>query len=267
MQKSRLDTCKSAREKYTPQVGHHIRRCVKTVSFSGLFFSIFGTCVIMAGSDSFHCSSLIWKSSLGFNLLVFCFTWLIYIPFKGTDRLIGIGILTLLMYFSLFWMFVFSTFYFYFLFAPVNIFLRVAVLAGSTAAFMYRAHLIIGDIKQAFQKHNKLFNRMYCDEGAVFTFNAQATRLLEKSRKNRDAFKLSHLYVGLIALPFIIILNRIFNPASSDDHSIFLFLSFLAFPMSLWGVEACVQTIMITIYYPFELQRRTGKIVLIKDWY
>jgi len=168
--------------------------------------------------------------------------------------------------FDIFWLFGVSNFYFYFLFAPVNVLLRLIVLTVVTSILFHHGYVIFCDIQEAFKKHKKLFGQMYIDEGISFTFRREAVGLLEKSRRNRNPFKPIHAYAAIIVTPFVLVLNRILTPLLGDGHGVFLVLAFFAIPMLLWGVEIFVQTVVIMVYYPIKLQRESGKPVLLKDW-
>jgi hypothetical protein len=247
-------------------VGYHLKVAVRFASFGVLFFSLFGTAIAWAGTDSFRCSEIIWKISLILGLCFSIFAWLVYLPFRNTDQLLGNGLLSIFVFLCLFWVFGFSGFYFYFLFAPINFLLRAIALFSVTAALLYRAHITVNDIKEAFQKHKQLFDRMYCDEGTYFTFSRNSIRLLEKCRKNRNPFTSVHTYAAIIAAPFVLVLNRILSPVLGDGHGVFLILAFFSVPILLWGTETFIQTIVTMIYYPIKLQQTTGKPVLMKDW-
>ena len=254
------------KENQATQVGHHLRNLVKITSNCGLFLSLSGTGLIWAGAESFNCSAQIWEMSLVINILSAIFSWIVYLPFRNTDRLLGNGLLAICILFDIFWLFGVSSFYFYFLFAPVNGWLRVVVLSVVTLTLFYRAYVILGDIQEAFRNNKRLFNRMYVDEGASFTFRREAVGFLEKARRNRNPFKSIHVSAAVIVTPFVLVLNRVLTPFLGDGHGVFLALALFAVPMLLWGVEILVQTIVIMVYYPIKLQRESGKHVLLKDW-
>jgi hypothetical protein len=251
---------------YVPRAGDHLEGAVKFASFGVLFFSLLGTGIAWAGTDSFNCSSVIWKTSLILGLFLSVFAWLVYLPFRNTDQLLGNGLLAIFFFLCLFWVFGFAGFYFYFLFAPINIWPRAIALCAVTAALLYRAHIIARDIREAFEKNESLFSQMYCDEGVSITFTREAIGLLEKARKNRNPFKSIHAYAAMIIAPFVLVLNRLLTPVLGDGHGVFLVSAFFSVPVLLWGVEIFVQTIVTMIYYPIKLQHETGKPVIIKDW-
>lgn len=250
----------------SPRAGDHLRASVKLASFCILFFSLLGTSVAWAGTDSFNCSDTIWKASLASGLFLFLLAWLVYFPFRGTDRLLGNGLLSIFFFLSLFWVFGFAGFYFYFLFAPINTLARAIALFGVTAGLLYRIYVILSDIREVFRNNKNLFSRMYCEEGTSFTFTREAVAVLEKARRDRNPFKSIHAYVAMIVTPFVLVLNRLLSPVLGDGHGVFLVAAFFSVPMLLWGVEIFVQTIVTMIYYPIKLQRETGKPVLMKNW-
>lgn len=249
-----------------PCVGYHLKIAVRVASFGVLFFSLLGTGVAWAGTDSFKCSAAIWKTSLVLGLVFSLIAWFVYFPFRNTDQLLGNGLLSIFFFLCLFWLFGFAGFYFYFLVAPINIWLRTIAICGVTVALVYRAYIITCDIREAFQTHGNLFDRMYCDEGASITFTRQAVGFLEKARKNRNPFKSIHAYAAMIVAPFVLVLNRLLTPVIGDGDGVFLVAAFFSVPILLWGVEVFVQTIVTMIYYPIKIQRQTGKPVLMKDW-
>ncbi|MGZ5198872.1 MAG: hypothetical protein ACXWC4_03800 [Telluria sp.] len=235
-------------------------------SFSILFFSLLGTGVVWAGCDSFNCSATIWKASLASGLALSLVAWCVYLPFRNTDRLLGNGLLSMFFFLSLFWLFGFAGFFFYFLFAPISAIVRAVALSSMTIALVYRTCLIYFDIIEAFRKHANLFSRMYGDAGSTFAFTRGAIGLLEEKRRNRNPFKSMHAYAAMLVAPFVLVLNRVLTPTLGDGHGVFLVVAFFAVPILLWGVEIFVQTVMTMIYYPIKLQRETGKPVVMKDW-
>jgi hypothetical protein len=169
------------------------------------------------------------------------------------------------MLFTSFWLFGFSMFYFYFLFAPLNTYVRAAALTSVTGMLLFRAYLIYNDINKEFQANKGLFNYMYCEEEVSITYSRDGFGLLQKARKDRNPFKSIHAYAAIIATPIALALNRLLSPFSGEGNAVFIVAAFFAVPILLWGVELFVQTIMTMIYYPFLLQQRTGKPVLMKD--
>jgi hypothetical protein len=246
--------------------GDQLWKLVKFGSFGGLFFALIGTGLVWAGTDSFNCSTIVWKTSLALNLITFALTWIIYIPFRNTDLLLGNGLLmitTLVNMFSTFW---FGGFYFYFIFAPLNEHLRAAALVGITSILFYRAYQISRDMIGVFQKNKRLLTSMYCDEGISITFKREAINLLEKSRKQRRSFSAMHVYAAILVVPFVFVLNKLFTPLLGDGHGVFLILAFFSVPMMLWGIEVFMQTVTLMIFYPIKLWRKTGKTTVLKDW-
>lgn len=246
--------------------GDHLSRLVKLGSFGGLFFSLIGTGLVWAGTDSFDCPTIVWKTSLAFNLMIFALTWIIYVPFRNTDLLLGNGLLMIAILFNMFSTFWFGGFYFYFIFAPINVFLRTIVLVGITLILCHRAYQICRDMIDVLQNNKRLLSSMYCDEGALITFKRGAIELLEKSRKQHRSFSFIHAYVAILATPFVFVLNRLSTPFLGEGHGVFLTLAFFSTPMMLWGVEIFMQTMISMVFYPIKLWRKTGKMTVLKDW-
>ncbi|WP_156116720.1 hypothetical protein [Massilia sp. 9096] len=249
----------------TPSPGDHLRSLVRLASFGGLFISLIGSFVIWAGTDAFNCSPSIWKSSLETNVATFLITWATYIPFKNTNRLLGHGLISTLILFSLFWLFGFAMFYFYFLFAPMNFWTRAIILTGFTTMLLYRAFLIINDIKQAFQDNQNLFSRIYFDNGTAIFYDQNSFALLQEARRKRNPFKSFHAYAAIVIAPFFLAVNRITEPFVGEGHGVFMVSAFFSAPILLWAIEIFVQTIVTTIYYPIKLYLETGKPVLMKN--
>jgi hypothetical protein len=249
-----------------PCVNERLKNLAGLGSFCGLFLSLFGTGIIWAGTDSFNCSGIIWKISAIINLSVFSLTWFTYALFKNTGRLLGYGLLSIFMLFSFFWLFGAAMFYFYFLFAPINTWLRAMTLAGATAMLLYRAYLIARETKDTFQKHSDLFNQMYSNEGASIKYNREAFSSLQKACKDRNSFKSFHLYAAMAVTPFVLVLNRVLTPVVGNGHGVFMILAFFSLPILLWGTQLFVQIFITTIYYPIKLHQETGKPVLMQNW-
>jgi hypothetical protein len=246
--------------------GDHLRKIVKFGSFGGLLFSLFGTGLVLAGTDSFNCSTVAWKVSLALNLVNFVLAWIAYIPFRNTDLLLGNGLITIFVLLNMFWTFGFGGFYFYFLFAPINIFPRTVALVSVTAIIFHRAYRMKCDIDDAFRENKNLINSMYCNEGTLITFKREAIDLLEKARRERPPFNPIYVYAALLVTPFVFVLNKLLTPVLGEGHGVFLALAFFAIPMMLWGVDLLMQTVMSMVCYPIKLQQKTGKPVVLKDW-
>jgi len=246
--------------------GDHLRRLVKWGSLGGLLFSLIGTGLVWAGTDSFNCSPIIWKASLILNFCLFALAWIVYIPFRKSDLLLGNGLIMIIILANMFSTFWFGGFYFYFAFAPINIFLRTAALISVTTILLHRAHQIHHDIIDAFRENKKLSESMYRDEGTLITFKREAVGLLEKARRERKPFHSIHAYAATIVVPFIFSLNKLLTPVLGEGHGIFLVLAFFSIPMMLWGVDIFVQTITSMICYPIRLKRETGKNTILKNW-
>jgi len=257
---------KAAKQASPPRVGDYLKDAAITTSFCGLFLSLIGTLFIWAGVNAFNCPEIILEAALIINLSLFILTWLIYLPFRKTDQLIGKGLIAFLMLFSLFWLFGFAMFYFYFLFSPINTWARVIALTSITTILTYRGILVHNDIKSAFKEKRSLFSKIYCDNGESITFSREAVGLLQGARTDRNPFKSVYLYVALLISPATLVLNRLLSPVVGDGHGVFAVTAFLSVPILQWGVEIFVHTIMTMIYYPIKLQHETGRPVLLKDW-
>jgi hypothetical protein len=249
-----------------PIVGGHLGRLVRIGSFGGLFFSGIGTVLIWAGSDSFGLPSAVWAVSILLNLAMFLATWVCYVPFRKTDNLLGHGILSIFILFSFFWLFGYSMFFFYFLFSPIDLTTRVAVLVTVSTMLGYRVFLIFRDIKSVFEKNTGLFHTMYVKEGDNLTFTRDSVGYLERARPERSPFKSFHSYAAMVTTPFVLVLNRMLTPYAGDGHGIFIVLAFFSVPIMLWGVGVVVQTVVTMICIPLKIWRQTGKHILLKDW-
>ena len=170
------------------------------------------------------------------------------------------------MLFSLFWLFGFSMFYFYFLFAPINVWARAIALVSMTTILAYRGILTNHDIKSSLESKKNLFNRIYCNNGESITFSREAVGLVQEARRDRNPFRSFYLYAAMSITPFALILNRLLSPVVGDGHGVFAITAFLSIPILQWGIEIFAQTIITMIYYPIKIQRKTGKPVLLKDW-
>lgn len=257
---------KAAKQDNTPGAEDHLKDVAMTTSSCGLFLSLVGTFFVWAGVNAFNCPEIVWKAALTINLSSYVLTWIIYLKFRYTDHLLGKGLVVFLLFFNLFWLFGFATFYFYFLFAPINSWARSIALISITLVLMHRAILIHFDIKSALKSKQGLFDRIYYNNGESIIFNAEAFGTLQKARKDRNPFKSFYVYAAMFIAPFVLVLNRLLSPIMGDGHGVFAVTAFLSVPILQWGVEIFVQTTMTTIYYPIKLLLQTGKPVLLKDW-
>jgi len=243
-----------------------MKSVAKTASFSGLFLSLIGTFFIWAGVNAFNSQEIIWKTSIAINLTSFIFTWIVYFIFRNTEQLVAKGLMDFLMLFNLFWLFGFSMFYFYFIFAPIKPWVRATALTSFTAALILQGCFALDDIKKAFRDREDLFDKIYClTEGSII-FNKKAVNVLQESCRDRNPFKSVFLYSAIFAMPLTLILNRILSPAVGDGHGVFTVTAFLSLPILQWGMKIFAQTMAIMIYFPIKLKKKMGTPVLLKDW-
>jgi hypothetical protein len=257
---------KSTRQAQAPHTSDYIKGAAKTASFSGLFLSLMGTFFIWAGVNAFNCSEIIWKTSIAINLISFIFIWMIYFRFKNTEQLIGKGLIDFLLLFDLFWLFGFSMFYFYFIFAPLKPWVRATVLASFTTALILQGCFVLFDIKRAFNERKDLFDQIYCRTEGSIIFNKNSVNVLQEACRDRTPFRSVFLYAAMLVMPITLILNRLLSPVVGDGHGVFIVTAFLSLPILQWGMKIFTQTMAIMIYFPIKLKKKTGAPVLIKDW-
>jgi hypothetical protein len=248
-----------------PHIGGQLKVLVKFVAFGGLFLNLSSTFFTWAGVNTFNCSPIVWEASLATSIFLFFVTWIVYLPFRNTDQLLGHGLLTLFIFFSLFFLFGFSMFYFYFLFSTISVWLRIFGLIFMTFTLFYRFYLISTDIIEVFRANRGLFQKIYSDERDSIIYNRKYLPSLQELRKDRNPFKSFHLYAALFVVPFVLVLNRLLTPFFGDGHGVYLILAFFSIPLLLWGAELFVQSFMVMIYYPIKLQRETGKQVILRN--
>ncbi|PIF30114.1 hypothetical protein CLU81_0516 [Flavobacterium sp. 9] len=249
-----------------PYFGKHNEKGVKTASFVGLFLSISATLFIWAGSERINCSPLIWKVSLCINLIFFALTWITYLPFRKTDKLLGNGMMAMFCMISVFWIFGFAGFYFYFLFASIHLWVKISISVGMTLILIHLVYQTHNDIEKAFRHNKNLFSLMYVEEEHAYTITQKAANFLDKAKPARNPLRSYHLYAAIFLPIFVLSLNEILTPTTSNGHSPFWLLAFLCSPMLVWGVDPFVQIFVTRIYYPITLEHNTGKPVLMKDW-
>lgn len=250
----------------SPHNSDYIKSVARTASFSGLFLSLVGTFFIWAGVNAFNCPEIIWETSIAINLTSFIFTWMTYFAFRNTEQLIGKGLIDLLMLFNLFWLFGFSMFYFYFIFAPLKPWVRTTVLTSFTTALILQGCFVLHDIKKTLTENKDLFDKIYCLTDGSITFNKEAASTLQMAYRDRNPFKSIFLYTAMLITPLILILNRLLSPLIGDGHGVFIITAFLSLPILQWGMKIFTQTIAVMIYFPIKLKKKTGTPVLLKDW-
>ncbi len=121
------------------------------------------------------------------------------------------------------------------------------------------------DVMEALQK-NGMFSKAYVDEGEAFYYSYDFMQKFEEVQKTRSPFKSYHLWFALALSPFVVILNRVLTPYTGSGHGVFMILSFLGLPMSLWIIGMAVRAYILMIHYPIKLQRQTGKPVLMRGF-
>ncbi|MGT2458951.1 hypothetical protein ACU4GI_39815 [Cupriavidus basilensis] len=160
------------------------------------------------------------------------------------------------------WMTMGSWPFFYFTFAPMPMWERVIgvmVYGGGTILW-----LICVWRDYAIQDKNlRLREILFVEEEYRFIYwgskaDAIVARLPQRNPFTQVNFWLASIFCPLFGGIFMIAMKLI--PQSSGPHAMFLFLSFISFPLSQWILGYLgLRTVYFHIYLPLRIERETGK--------
>lgn len=242
----------------------HQQRFALYGSLCALFFFLFANVIIWAGIEAFAISTVILKISILVSALSFLTIWGIYILLKKSNFAIYNGLISTLILLSIFWTFGFAMFYFYFLFAPINLASRTIALTTQTFLLISRGRRTFLNIQEKFKQNRNIFDSIYVDVITSFELRCDSALLNKKLAKNHDPFVAIYFFLALATAPFVLSLNRLTTPILGDGHGVFITLAFFSAPICIWGIDIMVQVVTIRIFYPIRLHKLTGKPVLIK---
>ncbi len=242
-------------------------RLGKLASLVGTSLTLFATAIVYAGTDDMQIQSpLGWQLGLFVSLACLVLPWVFFFIQKEPDQQITAGLISLVILLSIFWLFGYSGYYFYFGFAPMPGWIRWFGLMGGACLMVHWGCKIARDLLGVMHQR-ELFSRAYVDAGSVYHYRFRAfSAELEKHLPKRDPFKSYHLWLAFALTPFTLVLNRVLTPYTGSGHGVFIVSAILGLPMSLWIVGMAVRAYILMIHYPIKLQRQTGKPVLMRDF-
>jgi uncharacterized membrane-anchored protein YitT (DUF2179 family) len=224
-----------------------------------------GTFLYYAGFSDFRTSTLPWKISGILTVMATGVVLLHYLLNRHSRRLLWEGFVAL---FALVpsWLVLGSCWLFYFLFAPMPTWVRFVVLVPCLLGTAYWLYVVWKDYARDFEKLG-LRERLYKFEATRIVYPGGASDMVVAMLKQRNPFTRIHFWIVTSFGPILmgIAMSSIEHfQSSSGPHAVFLILSFLSFPMSLWILAYLgVRTVFFHVFYPLKLERETGKKVIL----
>ena len=252
---------KSAQPKY------QLAASFKVTVWFGPFGMLLGTGFIWAGTADFKTSDMPWIIGLWYTLFISLATPVLYFSFRKTSPLWVNGVMGFisgLVPIACVWGM--ATHFFYFAYAPMPRWASWIGLYGGAAVMLHWGYKVWIDVMDAL--HTKgLYAQAYVEQEKAFYFSWNFGPLLDNVQKYRDPFKSYHIWLAIAIAPFTVVLNRILSPITGSGHGVFLIMSFLGLPLTLFVIGIAIRTYILMIYYPIKIQLKTRKPVLMRDFY
>jgi len=243
-----------------------LKNVVWKTTWGGSFLTLIGTGLFWAGSQDFKTSNLPWLAGLAYILFLNVCLPVLYFAYRNqspvwVNGVMGIlgglvpaaGVLGM------------GAHFFYFSLAPMPRWVSLFGLVGGTALILHWGYKIACDVMDAL--HSKgLLAQAYIDADKVYYCDTWSfMQKMDAVQLKRDPFKSYHLWLALAITPFAVVLNRFLTPYTGSGHGVFIVLSILGLPMSLWIIGVAVRAYIVMIHYPLKLQHKTGKPVLMRE--
>lgn len=216
----------------------------------------------IAYADDLAVSEWPWKISALMALLYCLGILFIYVKCRGTNALWAYGLTGLAAMLSLYYFFGICGYFCFFIFAPINAYLKWPALVGGivlTVYWMVVTHRNVmctiratPFVERAFEEHGDCIQ--YQIPGGMQEFERRYTEL--------NPFpKFFVCFVYGIA-PFYLILNRVLS-SSFGTNGVLLFLAVLGMPMSLWLAGAIVRSYLVMVALPLRIEKERHKRVVV----
>lgn len=236
-----------------------IRSVAKRTSLFG-FFGLFPTMLVWIQSEELGASFVSVYASLLLTLVFIAAP----IPFallkKDQPTLVSTyGWLTVISFISIIFCFCGAQLFFYFIFAPIPLGLRVCGLTLVIGSGAIWAALCWHDHLRASAKSGLLNSPAYAEYSDHLVYDHfKAGDILNNHLHLRNPFSRPYLAVFLIIAPFGAFFYRFFGDRIGH-HGMIWVLGFLTYPLYLFFIGAIVQMYRQTILMPRVLSQRTGK--------
>lgn len=241
-------------------------RLSKLASLVGSPVALLATAITYAGTDDMHIQTAAgWQLGLLVSLTCLMLPWVLYILQREPDQVITAGFSSMVMMLGIFWLMGFMGYYFYFGFAPMKAEYRALALCTGLLLSIHWAVVSFKDVRDALSK-DQWMSRLYVEESCAYIYNQEVVQAFASIPRDRTPIRSVHMGFAIALTPFIVVLNRILTPYTGSGHGVFLVLSFLGLPMSLWIISMAVRVYVLMIHYPIKLQRQTGKPVLMRGF-
>jgi hypothetical protein len=225
---------------------------------TGVYYEAFG-------EGEFNSSDFPWIIAFSFQIFIPISLIFHYVINRNKRRLWWEGIVASFSLFAM-WMLFGSWSFFYFGFAPMPMWERTTGLLGCFGATGWWLVRVWGDYKKNDIKH-RLKETLFIEQENRFIYKGCAADKILSCLPQRNLFTSLHIWLvsffgPLLGGVLLIFLKTI--PQSSGPHALFLIVSFLSFPLSQWILGYLgIRTIYFHIYLPLQIERETGKKVIL----
>jgi hypothetical protein len=241
------------------RIDDHLQSAALSLPLGGLI-----TLVYFAGFSRFGASKLPWKIAASATCIAVLTLVIHYLLNRRARRLIWEGIAAVFAILPI-WLLVGSGWLFYFAFAPMPYWLRWSVLVPCGLGTVYWLRIVWRDYLGDVEKLH-LVRRLYrFDEQRILYPGADSDMIVATLRQRNPVKWLPVWAISLTPLAGALALGSIEHTESpSGPHVVFLILSLLSFPMSLWILAYFgLRTVFFHVYLPLKLEVQSGKKVIL----
>jgi hypothetical protein len=250
----------------SPEHKYQLESTFKFSIWGGPFMMLLGTGFIWAGTVDFKTSDTPWVIGLCYVVLMLIISPVLYFSFRKESPLWVNGIMAFLSWIvPAACVFGMAAHFFYFAYAPMPSWASWLGIYGGAALMLHWGYKCWNEVMVALHPKG-LYSQAYLEEAKAFYYSWDFMQKLEDTQKYRDPFKSYHMWFAIAISPFVLVLNRMLTPFTGSGHGVFLVMSFLGLPFTLWIIGHAVRVYILMLHYPIKIQRATGKPVLMRDW-
>lgn len=199
-----------------------------------------------AYEDDFSVSEWPWKIG-AVTTIVCCLTpALIWFRYRGTNALRAYGMVMLVGVFAIYYFFGVSGYFYFFIFAPMNEYLRLVGGIGGAGLTVYWMFITYRIVSNTIDNTSFVEKTFLDDAGNVAYQLQRGMETYEKFNKERRPFPKIFMYIIYGIAPFYLILNRLLS-SNLGTTGVLLFVAILGMPLSLWLAGFCVRLYLVMI--------------------
>lgn len=208
----------------------------------------------------FHVSLMPLWLTIGMSILAVAGPGIIVLMDGGKSRLVALGLANLFMVTAFYFFCGVIPFFFYFLFAPIPLYLRAGGLLLGIAMTAHWMAFTARDVNKALTT-SRFVQDAFEDTGSVLQYRLQSIAKLEAILSSRSPSGKLHMYLVLLVAPLSLVIGRIVSPVFGA-HGPILLSALILFPVSQWIAGIGVRQYIVMVRLPKTLEHMQGRPVI-----